>query len=490
MKYTILAVGLFQAAALCAQEPPASPPPSGDGEERAFETVLGGLQDLLDGLSGAGRPVAEALAPESISLSLREAVTMALERNPRIVEAEANVEGADALVGQARAPLFPQVRGAMAFNYQEGADQSFGGGFLTDLVAPGASDAKEITRADRLSAEQVLYAGGQLRAGIEASRFLAQSEEWRRIATLDDVEFETKRAYLDCLLAGALVRVAEDSVIAFERHLRDTRHKLAVGLAAPVEEMRGRSELLSRQSDVDESRNGKLIAYANLRRFMALAQDTELDLTTRPTWLPLEASPRDYVDEAVAGRPEVLALKAAVAAARQDIRRVKGQYRPSTAAIVEWTNLDNAGSFAIDSWTGSVAVRWDIFTGRRRKYEKKEAEARHRGLEGQLDQLYLAVEFDVRQAYIRVQNAIAMMSRESANVEVAHESLRLTSLRFREGIGTQADVLDAQLALTLAETQLVQGARDYAVAHAELERATGRSWNRVGGVEAVVEGEN
>ena len=223
---------------------------------------------------------------------------------------------------------------------------------------------------------------------------------------------------------------------------------------------------------------------------MALAQDTELDLTTRPTWLPLEASPRDYVDEAVAGRPEVLALKAAVAAARQDIRRVKGQYRPSAAAIVEWTNLDNAGSFAIDSWTGSVAVRWDIFTGRRRKYEKKEAEARHRGLEGQLDQLYLAVEFDVRQAYIRVQNAIAMMSRESANVEVAHESLRLTSLRFREGIGTQADVLDAQLALTLAETQLVQGARDYAVAHAELERATGRSWNRVGGVEAVVEGEN
>ncbi len=485
MKYILLLAGFLQAASLWAQEPPASLPSIAQGEERRFETVLEGLQDILDGLADAGRPAPDEPVGETMALSLREAVTLALERNPRVAEAEAEVDAANAQVGQARSALFPQLSGTVAFRYQEGADQTFGGGFLTDLVAPGATDVEEITRADRLSAEQVLYSGGQIRAGIEASEYLARSEEWRRIATLDDVEFRTKKAYLDCLLTGALVRVAEDSVIAFERHLRDTRQKLNVGMAAPVEEMRARSELLSRRSDEDESRNGQRIAYANLRRILALPQDTELNLTTRPTWLPLEASPVTYVNEALAGRPEVLAMKSAVAASKQDIRRVKGQYRPSVAATVEWTNLVDAGSFVLDGWTGSVAVQWELFTGRRRKYEKREAEARHRSLESQLDRLYLAVEFDVRQAYIRVQNAIAKMSRESANVEVANESLRLTSLRFREGLGTQADLLDAQLALTLAETQLVQGTRDFAVAHAELERATGRSWNRADGTEAA-----
>jgi outer membrane protein TolC len=485
MKYILFLAGLLQAAPLWAQEPPASPPSITQGEERRFETVLEGMQDILDGLADAGRPIPDEPVGETMALSLREAVTLALERNPRVAEAEAEVDAANAQVGQARSALFPQVRGTVAFRYQEGADQTFGGGFLTDLIAPGATDVEEITRADRLSAEQVLYSGGQIRAGIEASGYLARSEEWRRIATLDDVEFRTKKAYLDCLLTGALVRVAEDSVIAFERHLRDTRQKLNVGMAAPVEEMRARSELLSRKSDEDESRNGRRIAYANLRRILALPQDTELKLTTRPTWLPLEASPATYVNEALASRPEVLAMKSAVAASKQDIRRVKGQYRPSVAATVEWTNLVDAGSFVLDGWTGSVAVQWDLFTGRRRKYEKQEAEARHRSLESQLDRLYLGVEFDVRQAYIRVQNAIGKMSRESANVEVANESLRLTSLRFREGLGTQADLLDAELALTLAETQLVQGTRDFAVAHAELERATGRSWNRVDGAEAA-----
>ena len=66
---------------------------------------------------------------------------------------------------------------------------------------------------------------------------------------------------------------------------------------------------------------------------------------------------------------------------------------------------------------------------------------------------------------------------ERGTRELVKEGLRLAELRFRKA-GTQTETLDAELALTSADTALVQALRDYAVANSSLERAIGKSWVR------------
>jgi outer membrane protein TolC len=73
---------------------------------------------------------------------------------------------------------------------------------------------------------------------------------------------------------------------------------------------------------------------------------------------------------------------------------------------------------------------------------------------------------------------MAKVDSERGTVELATEGLRLAELRFQEGVGTQSEVLDAELALTNAETSLIQALREYAVANASLEKAAGLSWFR------------
>ena len=84
-------------------------------------------------------------------------------------------------------------------------------------------------------------------------------------------------------------------------------------------------------------------------------------------------------------------------------------------------------------------------------------------------------------------NAMAKIQQERATVTLAQEGLRLAELRFNEGVGIQSETLDAELALTNAQTQLVQALRDYAVANAAIERATGTSWTMDEAAEPVAE---
>jgi outer membrane protein TolC len=173
-------------------------------------------------------------------------------------------------------------------------------------------------------------------------------------------------------------------------------------------------------------------------------------------------------------RPELLALEKGIAAGKQDIRRVKGEYLPQVAGTVDYTNTANGGSAVSDGWTMTLGAQVDLYAGGKRKHELVESRARSSKLEHQMADIKRLIELDVRQARIQVENAVSQIKTEQGNVELGKEGLRLAQLRFQEGVGTQTETLDADLALTGAESKLAQALRDYAVAHAALDKALGK----------------
>ena len=155
---------------------------------------------------------------------------------------------------------------------------------------------------------------------------------------------------------------------------------------------------------------------------------------------------------------------------------MRGQYFPQVAATGEWTHVDGGGSLMPAGWRVTLGAEWELFGGGRRKHEVIEAKARRRGLEHQLEDVRRLTELEVHSAGIQVEDAIAKIRREKGAVALGREGLRLAEVRFQEEVGTQAEILDAQLALTNAQTALATALRSYGVAQAALERAVGKSW--------------
>ena len=321
---------------------------------------------------------------------------------------------------------------------------------------------------------QVLYAGGRIAAAIDAAECLARAEEWQKEVALDTLVFDAKRAYYDWVLARALVRVAEDSVVTFKRHLEDAQHAFDVGMIGAFEVLRAKTELGARESDVIAAENAERLAVVNLRRLLAVPQDTALAFEEKLGWIDVDTPVDALVTEALANRAELRALEKAAEAANADIRRLKGEYLPSVAATAEWMGTDGLGALYPDGLTVTVGAEWTLFAGGKRKHSVAAAKAELERIEYQQDELQRLIELDVRQAHIQLRDAIATIRRENGTVELGLEGRRLAMLRFHEGVGTQAEALDAELALAKAETSLVQALRDYAVAHAALDKALGR----------------
>ncbi|HOE66609.1 MAG TPA: TolC family protein [Candidatus Hydrogenedentes bacterium] len=504
--------------ALSAPEQTASFSQESSSLDELLQSTAGVIQAIQDA-NAQRAATADSSAEGATALTAREAVRLALERNPQALVAQDDVDAAQARVGIARSQLLPRATASITGTVTEynarksggvgsllsgglgsmGGLGGFGGGgggidpvyqglgllVQSQLSKKAAEQAQPQDHlvTEQLTVSQVLFAGGRLLAAVRASEHLAQSQEWQRVAACDALEYDVKRAYYDAILAGALVKVAQDSVRTFERNLADAEHMYEVGLISNFQVLRARTELGARRTDTVAAQNAERLALANVRRLLAMPQETPLALAPVFEWLPHVPSFEDMVAYANERRPELIALRRAAEAAKQEIKRVKGEYFPQVAATADYKNTDGGRQAIPDGWTVSVGAQWEIAAGGRRRAERAQAEAQLAKLEHQYADVSHLVKLDITQSAILIQDAMAKVQSERGNVDLAREGLRLAELRFQEGVGTQSEILDAELALTSAKTKLVQALRDYAVGHAALERATGRSWVR-GGDEA------
>jgi outer membrane protein TolC len=63
---------------------------------------------------------------------------------------------------------------------------------------------------------------------------------------------------------------------------------------------------------------------------------------------------------------------------------------------------------------------------------------------------------------------------QEKNIEQAKRAVAIAGTRFKSGVGTQLELLDAQVAMTLAQTNYAQAIYDYLVAKTDWEYAIGR----------------
>jgi outer membrane protein TolC len=479
-----------------AQEPEVSP--GSDADEGLTRPVYRERPDLLEDSSAVIDAIAqmeeflskqsadeEQLAGDPITLNPRRCVELALAQNPQGIVADAEVDVSAARVGQAKSGFLPQITASSSFTHTEFDDVGFGSGgpfepiltlitdiFLGDFDVAPPNDF----RVDKLELNQTIYAGGQIRAGLEASRYLQQSEEWRRESTLQEIEFNAKQAFYDALATQALVRVAEASISTFERQLYDAEQMFNVGRMSKYAVESSRTELSARVAGRVEARNAERLALANLRRVLALPQDTPIVLESELEWLPIALNVNELNEYAAGHTPALLAIDEAISAAGQDIRRAKGQFMPRVGANAQYQHSDNGGLTQPNGWTLSIGAELDLYAGGRKKHEVREARARLESIEAQREDLRYSIELGVKQAVIQIRDSMARIQSEVTTLGFARRTLSLAELRFSEGLGTTSQTLDADLALTNAETSMVRALRDYAVANAVLERAIGRSW--------------
>jgi outer membrane protein TolC len=126
-----------------------------------------------------------------------------------------------------------------------------------------------------------------------------------------------------------------------------------------------------------------------------------------------------------------------------------------------------------ETWDVGVNVQWNLWDWMATKHQTAQAEAALRQTEAALTQVQDAVMLDVAQNFYSVQAAHKLVDVAQDGVAAANETFRITDAKFKQGVASNTEVLDAQTAAVQAQITLTQARVDLAMATARLTRALG-----------------
>ena len=449
-------------------------------------TILGAVFAALAGPAVAQRP-------DTLSLSLEDAVRLALRVGDEARLAAAQVQLTDAQITTARATGLPQLRiNVTQTHVIENARAQAVGQIFNQ---PNTYNANA-------NLSYAFFQGGRARAGLrlasrsrDAARFNA--EEVRSQVTLD-----VQRAYVDALFAGRIAEIRTAGYQLASDRLGQVERFLQAGRAARYDVLRARVERANLEPTIVEAKNATTLALLELKRLTNIPADQPLALTTRIDPSAVRMMLASVSDTVPANRPSIRAAELVVQARRDAITVARADLLPTMSVFIQSgyqafpqggfptsrgelvqvpcadPNATRACTAQNGGWfsdrTIGTQISWPLFDGLRAKGNIDLARAQARVAELELAREREAVTIEVARARAELQRAQALFAARQQNAGEANEAFTLASLRYDRGLSTQLEVSDAQLALLTAQTDEASAVYDLYLATAEMARALGR----------------
>lgn len=438
--------------------------------------------------------VARAQAPDTLHLSIEDAVTRALREGDEARLAAAQIDVADAQVTTARASGLPQAR-------LSGAYSQVIRNARAEIV--GQIFNQKFNYSSNINISQTLFQGGRVFAGARAASAFRGAAKQTLAETRAQIAVDIQRAYLQAVLAQQLEEIQARNVELAQSRITLVEQLQSAGRASRYDVLRARVERTNLEPNLLQARATRELATIEVRRLLnipetrAIAFTSELDTAALRTVVHRIGA--DSSSDPI--RPSERAAEYTVDARREGIRVARADLLPTISTFFQtgYAALPTANGFPFklgdrassycpsgsaptlicqnNGWfedrNFGVNVSWALFDGLRAKGNIDLAQAQERVARLQLKQQREQIGVERARARSEFARAEAAYEAQRQNVQEADEAFRIATLRFERGLATQLEVSDAQLLLLTARTNAARATVDYYLAVAELARARG-----------------
>ena len=441
---------------------------------------------------------------QSAPLTVADCIDMALIKNQQRAIAQADLQMAQARIGQARSAYWPQVTtSALAvrlddnplFVFPEETDTYT----ITDLlpqpiVTNVTIPQKDIKLLDKnlftasANITLPLYTGGlrsgymrQARAGLTVAQ-----QEVRR--TDQQIIYDVRRLYFATVLATRLSQIAQEALT----HLTATLN-LSEGLYLRgsgkvkktdylqnkifVESVRGMQTRLQNQA---ENARAALIFY------MGLSHDTHMTLSE--TDIPIQqttASLNDLLNSALRFNPDWLSLHAGLEATEGKIQETKSEMRPRLALLGNLEYITNSYEQGIvppqnkRAWQIGLGLEMPLFNGFRTRHKVQEVKARLTQLEHQKILLHEGLSTQIKILYQTLIATQQHVASAQAALDAAKENYQLTELGYQADLLEVQDLIEAQITEAIIKAQYHTVCYEHYQTHIQIEKLIGTEIERL-----------
>lgn len=414
---------------------------------------------------------AAAVPSAALNLTLRGALTAAVDNNPDVQLYKERIEAAQGQVQTQLGGLLPNLAGTVRQTRQTQFLGTFG-------LAPQRTDPFSIFDG-RVNASQNLFSVSLIQRW-RASRESLHVTEFESDSRKCDVMASAALAYMEGLKAMAMVKMHEANQRVMEELLALVKQRQRGGVATGLDIARLDAQLATERQLASTSRYEMEHSKLTLLNLLAIPYDIKLALTD-----DLKSEIGDVpdthgaIESALSARPEVQAQFTRVKASELTYSSIAGERLPSLVAQGDYGLIGNRWNNTLDTYNMALLLQIPIFDGAQR--EGRIAEAR-----SQLRQEALRMRAVLNQVKMEVHDALAAVAAAREQVVIAQAGLQMATkeldlARERYAVITAASYFELTNGLTSvarARENLVNALFQLNAARVSLARSTG-SLNRL-----------
>lgn len=399
---------------------------------------------------------------EAVTLTLDEALAIALRDNKDILLNTEKLTQAKAGIGEARSGFLPEI------NLNSYATRTRGL-YRKDIN----------TYSFQAGLKQYLYRGGKSANTLKQARYKADAQEQGLAKAIDEIILEVKKAFYTLLMAkesaGMNGKILENS----SRHLESALLRYEKGEASESEVLKAKSLLAQSESLGESSANQLESANLLLKSVLSIEEKTPIDIKGDFSYTPEEIAVDQAILKALSLRPEIKQYDAQALADNAQIEISKAGNRPDIYGSFDYYSRSTISlSFSPSKgWQDynviGFTLSWPVFDGWATKYKVEQAISGLKQARILQDKLKVDVAEEVKEAYLSLNSALAILEARKKDIELYADNFKVIQEKYKDGIVSALDLADAELALLIQRFNQKQALYDCLTAKAKLDKATG-----------------
>jgi outer membrane protein len=412
--------------------------------------------------------LAAACTAQQRTLTLAEAEAMAVRNHPRLKAAQLEASAGAEQTNQVRAAMLPSVVwnsvGSLSeHNTRWGASGNINPSSLFSRTASG------------ININQTLFDFGRTSTGVRAARLRAAALDETAVAAHAQIVLAVRQAYFRALLAAAAHRVADQTLGSRRLVLKQVNALAQSNLRSTLDV--GFAELAVSESELTllEAENLQRSAMIDLAAALGTEDDASFQLQDEPLPSAMAPEVNSLVKEAMEQRPDLLAARRRLEAARASAELEGRQRLPSVSAVAVG-GVFGPRDERLHPHYGAAGVNLQIpvFNGGLFASRRREADLRAQSVASLVRDLEIGIAREVKNAWLSAGNAASRLDQTGRLQEQASRTLRLATSRYELGLSSIVELNQAQLSVAAAETAAASARFEYQIRRATLDFQIGR----------------
>ena len=390
------------------------------------------------------------LAADGRPLSLHNAIAIALRDNPLLQARSSTVKSAVEEEKASKGALFPRLDAYAG--YQRTSDPMVVVPIKGFNAAPPAFSRDHYQTGLRFMLP--LYEGGRRWTRITTSKLFNSMAEHEFSYSKQEIIANVTNTFKQILSFKELAKAQQKALEALKKVREDTRKKLKLGRAAPVEMLKMDTQVATEEQDLIHTRQAAIRSRQSLAALLGInpakLPTIEGELSSIAPQLPKnsEASLEDLSTK----RPDIKKALQEVKLAAANVKLQQGYNLPDIDLTSDYGQRAGSGfNDHEEVWTAGVELNFNIFNGGITSARIRQAKANLAAAKENLRQQKLKAMTQIQQAGSLIHEANNQINMATKAIKSAKESYRIETLKYQTGAGTITDSLLAQAAWFQAE---------------------------------------